>query len=150
MKAKDEGGVAAAQELHAQIKNHLDSEGGSISSARIMVRIYANLKGLSHALARDNLSGNESRSLAPFVAGFNRAQELFDFVDAGEKKEAADFKIRGETLPELMHNADSTKNFSAYRSKARNVNTSSLPDVMIRDIYPCLHPIARVPHIALL
>lgn len=60
-----------------------------------MVRIYANLQGLSKASARLNLCGGEARALAPFTAGFTRAQELFDFVDAGDKKEGADFKIRG-------------------------------------------------------
>lgn len=60
-----------------------------------MVRIYANLQGLSKASARLGLCGGEARALAPFTAGFTRAQELFDFVDAGDKKEAADFKIRG-------------------------------------------------------
>jgi hypothetical protein len=60
-----------------------------------MVRIYANLQGLSKASARSNLCGGEARALAPFTASFTRAQELFDFVDAGDKKEGADFKIRG-------------------------------------------------------
>jgi hypothetical protein len=60
-----------------------------------MVRIYANLQGLSKASARSNLCGGEARALAPFSASFTRAQELFDFVDAGDKKEGADFKIRG-------------------------------------------------------
>lgn len=59
-----------------------------------MVRAYTNLAGLSKALARAGLSGNEARSMAPFCANFTRAHDLFDFVDAGDKKENADFKIR--------------------------------------------------------
>jgi hypothetical protein len=62
-----------------------------------MVRIYANLAGLSNTLARAGLAGNESRSIAPFTASFTRSQDLFDFIDAGDKKEGADFKIRGNT-----------------------------------------------------
>jgi hypothetical protein len=59
-----------------------------------MVRIYANLAGLSKVLSKSKLCGAEKRSLAPFVANFNRSNELFDFVDAGEMKENADFKLR--------------------------------------------------------
>ncbi|KAF2158540.1 hypothetical protein M409DRAFT_61552 [Zasmidium cellare ATCC 36951] len=44
---------------------------------------------------RNRPVGPEKRSLAPFVANFNRSSGLFDFVDAGELKENADFKIRG-------------------------------------------------------
>ncbi|KAK4555389.1 hypothetical protein LTR86_007686 [Recurvomyces mirabilis] len=39
-------------------------------------------------------AGPEKRSLAPFIANFTRSMEMFDFVDAGELKENADFKIR--------------------------------------------------------
>lgn len=59
-----------------------------------MVRIYANLAGLSKAVSKVGLAGPEKRSLAPFVANFNRSNGFFDFVDAGELKENADFKIR--------------------------------------------------------
>jgi len=70
--------------------------GEQAEQCRIMVRVYANLLGLSKAFARAGLSGNEARSLSPFCAAFTRAQELFDFVDAAEKKEGSDFKIRGK------------------------------------------------------
>jgi hypothetical protein len=63
-----------------------------------MVRVYANMLGLSKTLARAGLCGHEARSLAPFTSAFNRAQDLFDFVDAAEKKEGSDFKIRGAFL----------------------------------------------------
>jgi hypothetical protein len=60
-----------------------------------MVRVYANLSGLSKALSKAKLVGPEKRSLAPFAASFTRSQDLFDFIDADDKKEGADFKIRG-------------------------------------------------------
>ena len=60
-----------------------------------MVRIYANLVGLSKALNRVRLAGAEKRSLAPFFANFSRSYPLFDFVDSGELKENADAKMRG-------------------------------------------------------
>jgi hypothetical protein len=69
--------------------------GMQAEQCRIMVRVYANVLGLSKALARAGLTGHEARSLSPFTSSFTRAQELFDYVDAAEKKEGSDFKIRG-------------------------------------------------------
>jgi hypothetical protein len=59
-----------------------------------MVRVWANLVGLSKTLHKAGLAGPEKRSLSSFVASFNRSYGLFDFVDAGEWKENADFKLR--------------------------------------------------------
>ena len=87
-----DGGQRAAQLLNDAIKSSLRSRG--LEHCRIMVRVYANLSGLSKALSKVKLAGPEKRSLAPFVASFNRSNDLFDFVDAGELKENADFKIR--------------------------------------------------------
>lgn len=92
--ASANGGVEAAQLLHNQVQEHLRRLG--LDDCRIMVRIYCNLAGLSKTLARAYIIGNEARSLAPFTASFTRSWDLFDFVDAGDKKEGADFKIRGE------------------------------------------------------
>lgn len=69
--------------------------GMQADQCRIMVRVYANILGLSKALARAGMVGHEARSLSPFTSSFTRAQDLFDFVDAAEKKEGSDFKIRG-------------------------------------------------------
>jgi hypothetical protein len=60
-----------------------------------MVRIYSNILGLSKTMARAGLVGHEARSLSTFASSFTRAQDLFDYVDAGDKKEGADYKIRG-------------------------------------------------------
>ncbi|KAK5117441.1 hypothetical protein LTR85_008826 [Meristemomyces frigidus] len=87
-----EGGQRAAQLLDDAVKRSMRDRG--LEQCRIMVRVYANLAGLSKALARSNLAGKEKRSLAPFAANFTRSNDLFDFVDAGELKENADFKIR--------------------------------------------------------
>lgn len=87
-----EGGQRAAALLNDAFKSSLRSRG--LEHCRIMIRVYANLAGLSKALSKVKLAGPEKRSLAPFVASFNRSNDLFDFVDAGELKENADFKIR--------------------------------------------------------
>lgn len=82
-----------------------------------MVRVYANLSGLSKALSKVKLAGPEKRSLAPFVANFNRSNDLFDFVDAGELKENADLKIRAMFANSLrMLNVDTYTSLAAMMS----------------------------------
>lgn len=78
--------------LNNAVKRSLGDRG--LENCRIMVRIYANLAGLSKVLSRSKLCGAEKRSLAPFTANFTRSMELFDCVDSGELKENADHKIR--------------------------------------------------------
>ncbi|KJX97294.1 C-x8-C-x5-C-x3-H type zinc finger protein [Zymoseptoria brevis] len=92
VRAGAEGGSRAAQVLNDAIGTKLRAQG--LDHCRVMVRIYANLVGLSKVLSRSKLCGAEKRSLGPFVANFNRSNDLFDFVDSGELKENADFKIR--------------------------------------------------------
>ncbi|EHK24950.1 uncharacterized protein TRIVIDRAFT_30240 [Trichoderma virens Gv29-8] len=87
-----EGGRSAAQLLNEAIKTSLRTKG--LDHCQIMVRVWANLAGLSKTLHKAGLAGPEKRSLSPFVASFNRSYGLFDFADAGEWKENADFKLR--------------------------------------------------------
>ncbi|KAF2163067.1 hypothetical protein M409DRAFT_26513 [Zasmidium cellare ATCC 36951] len=94
LESKAEGGSRAAQLLNDTVQRSLRNRPG-LENCNIMVRIYANVVGLSKAVSKVGLAGPEKRSLAPFVANFNRSNGLFDFVDAGELKENADFKIRG-------------------------------------------------------
>lgn len=95
VKAGSDGGITAARLLSDSIREQLqDRLGGQADQCRIMVRIYSNVLGLSKSLARIGLLGYEARSLSPFAASFTRSQDLFDYVDAGDKKEGADYKIR--------------------------------------------------------
>ncbi|KAL2823805.1 hypothetical protein BDW59DRAFT_92367 [Aspergillus cavernicola] len=95
VKAGTQGGPKAAQILNESIKDLVHERLGSqADQCRIMVRIYANMLGLSKSLARVGLVGNEARSMSTFATAFTAAQDLFDYVDAGDKKEAADYKIR--------------------------------------------------------
>ncbi|KAK7757078.1 hypothetical protein SLS62_001096 [Diatrype stigma] len=87
-----EGGSRAAKRLNDMVKHSLRRKG--LEHCEVMVRVYANLVGLSKTLYKAGLCGPEKRSLAPFTAGFNRSYGLNDFVDAGELKENADFKLR--------------------------------------------------------
>lgn len=86
------GGTNAARQLNDAIKASLRRKG--LEHCQVMVRVYANVAGLSKALAKAGLVGAEKRSFAPFIASFNRSSGLSDFVDAGELKENADFKLR--------------------------------------------------------
>ncbi|TKW54441.1 hypothetical protein CTA1_9694 [Colletotrichum tanaceti] len=87
-----DGGTTAAQLLNEAVKVDLRSKG--LEECKIMIRIYANVAGLSKTLAKAGLVGAEKRSLGPFIAGFNRSYGLADYLDAGELKENADFKLR--------------------------------------------------------
>ncbi|GAB1735524.1 hypothetical protein NU219Hw_g4103t1 [Hortaea werneckii] len=87
-----EGGQKAAQLLKDNINRSLRWKG--LEGCQIMVRVYANLVGLSKSLAKAGLAGKEKRSLATFAASFTQSNDLFDFVDAGESEESANFKIR--------------------------------------------------------
>lgn len=93
IRAGADGGTQAAQLLHSNIKASLQKKG--LEQCEIMVRLYANVAGLSRALSKAGLIGADKRSLAPFIANFNRSYPLADFIDAGELKENADFKLRG-------------------------------------------------------
>jgi hypothetical protein len=96
LKNSSEGGIDAARELSDSVRELMHSTMGvQAEQCQIMVRVYANVLGLSKALARAGLVGHEARSLSPFTSSFTRAQALFDFVDAAEKKEGSDYKIRG-------------------------------------------------------
>ncbi|KAL3458267.1 hypothetical protein BJX64DRAFT_225779 [Aspergillus heterothallicus] len=95
VKAGAEGGVKAARLLSDSIRDLAhDRLGIEADQCRIMVRIYSNILGLSKTMARQGLVGHEARSLSTFASSFTRAQDLFDYVDAGDKKEGADYKIR--------------------------------------------------------
>ncbi|KAK7432005.1 hypothetical protein QQZ08_001295 [Neonectria magnoliae] len=88
----EEGGVKAAKQLNDAIQLSLRRKG--LESCEVMVRVYANLVGLSKCLSKNGLCGAEKRSLASFTSGFNRSYGLTDFVDAGELKENADHKMK--------------------------------------------------------
>ncbi|GAP92346.2 putative ccch zinc finger DNA binding protein [Rosellinia necatrix] len=87
-----DGGTQAAHHLNSVVKKSLREKG--LGDCDVMIRIYANLTNLSRFLFKNGLTTADKRSLSPFVANFNRSFGLTDFVDAGELKENADFKIR--------------------------------------------------------
>ncbi|KAK2765195.1 hypothetical protein FQN54_008894 [Arachnomyces sp. PD_36] len=103
LRADVEGGISAARTLSDSIKEVLIPRlGKDAEQYRVMVRVYANLAGLSRTLSRVGMARNESRSLAAFMSGFTSSQELFEFVDAGEgngcsSKMKEMFRLYGES-----------------------------------------------------
>jgi hypothetical protein len=88
------GGKDAADELHARIKDYLKGLHFDAENTKIVVRAYADFKNLQVACIKKGRMMTGS-SLNVFAHGFNQRLALFDFVDIGAGKEAADNKIRG-------------------------------------------------------
>jgi hypothetical protein len=90
----EQAGTQAATQLEGAIKDSLRRQ--DMGHCDIVVHVYANVSGLSRILAKAGRCGGERRALGPFVAGFNRNNGNFDFVDAGDRKENADAKVRAK------------------------------------------------------
>ncbi|KAK4077221.1 hypothetical protein Purlil1_12435 [Purpureocillium lilacinum] len=69
---------------------------------QVIVRVYANAKGLASAYDKANLP-DESLSLNNFIRGFNMGNALCDYVDAGDGKECSDEKLKGKRLHAMSH-----------------------------------------------
>lgn len=97
-KARREGGIEAAKAVHAAVRRSELMRSQS-EDCQLIVRVYANTAGVSRELGRAGVVGQDARSIAPFIAGFNSADALFDFVDAGEARENVKAKIKSNLLP---------------------------------------------------
>lgn len=73
------GGSKAAKLLRAAVEGYIDKTISPGGHHRIVVRVYANLKGL-----RTGSNDSGPRSLAGFAAVFTREDSFFDFVDVGD------------------------------------------------------------------
>jgi hypothetical protein len=92
------GGEDTAQKPREAVSNYVRNlDGVSQHDPQIVVRIYANMEGLSKTY-RDAKVLSDLSQLDLFVRGFNKSHPLCDFVDAGNDKEAADSKIKGKGL----------------------------------------------------
>ena len=92
------GGEDTAQKLREAVSYYVKSLPGiSQHDPQIIIRIYANIEGLSKTYRDAKLLSNTSQ-LDLFIRGFNKSHPLCDFVDAGNDKEAADSKIKGKGL----------------------------------------------------
>ncbi|QIW96506.1 hypothetical protein AMS68_002024 [Peltaster fructicola] len=87
-----QGGREAARDLAHEIECFLHRDSSLCLEWKIVVRIYWNLRGLSKVFTRLRLG--ESDTLRAFCRAFNKERPLFECIDAGDDKEAADTKIR--------------------------------------------------------
>lgn len=93
----EQGGRRAAAQLSAAVQNYMDAEADIPRGARVVCRIYANVRGLGDVLVRAG-SIEDIGQFEDFVRGFTRGKTLFDFIDVGAGKDRADEKIIGEYM----------------------------------------------------
>lgn len=65
----------------------------------MLIRIYADLQGLSRELAKQGLVGHDVRALAPFTASLTSTYPLLDFVHAGHGYAGTMSKMKGLLQP---------------------------------------------------
>ncbi|KAI4186106.1 MAG: hypothetical protein L6R41_003678 [Letrouitia leprolyta] len=103
----EEGGRNAADELLARVKRYLKGLGLDMNNTDVVIRAYANLRGLGKACIKNGLM-RATADLSLFANGFTGRQPLFDFVDVGLGKERADHKVKEVfnffvTIPQCKH-----------------------------------------------
>ncbi|KAL8686608.1 MAG: hypothetical protein Q9218_006989 [Villophora microphyllina] len=90
----DIGGQLAAQHLRDATLNYIKAELPDLNhDIKILVRVYANMKGLSKLYCDANILDHREQ-FEKFTRSFNMSHSLCDFVDAGNGKECSDDKIR--------------------------------------------------------
>lgn len=140
--------MRAARKLNDAVEEYLRQNVPQTSSARVIVRIYANLTNLSLQLGKMKLTGLEKRSIASFTAAFTRALSLFDFVDTLDD-EGTKFKIRGaDNQNNIMTIAHTLQNISRWRLMMRPVATFCTRPAATKPTcpnwYPILAPLIRL------
>ena len=84
----------AARYLRSKVCEFVSNELDLPNNIRIRVLIYANMKGLASTYSHNKIL-NSKADLDAFVRGFNMGHPMGDFVDAGDGKECADSKLKG-------------------------------------------------------
>ena len=89
------GGEEAAKLLRRAVFDYLRYDEGFKHDRKIVIRVHANVRGLSKTYAEKSILSNTA-AFSDFMLGFNKAHPLCDFIDTGNHKEAADTKLKGE------------------------------------------------------
>lgn len=97
VKGGKEGGMEAARHLRSKVCEYVSNELDLPNNIQIRVRVYANLKGLASTYYHSKIL-NTTAAFDAFVRGFNMGHPMGDFVDAGDGKECADFKLKGKSM----------------------------------------------------
>lgn len=113
-----EGGKKSASLLKAIVQEELKSWDPSVPHhQQIIIRIYANLKGLAKTYTEMGLLP-DPRVLEEFVRGFNMRDAMCDFTDAGNGKECTDEKMKGVLIQASATAVSHTKNHKQTSSSA--------------------------------
>lgn len=91
------GGQEAARSLLRAAWNKVRYEQDFGDEDKMVVKVYANLKGLSQTY-EERGTIKCCIELLDFVTGFNKTNEYCDYIDAGNAKEGADRKLKGKSL----------------------------------------------------
>ncbi|KAF9700746.1 hypothetical protein EKO04_002026 [Ascochyta lentis] len=93
VRSGEAGGRHAASQLDTAVHKWIEHETTDVPlGARVICRIYANVRGLAEVLVRTGAI-DHIEVFEDFVRGFTRAKAMFDFVDVGPGKDRADEKI---------------------------------------------------------
>lgn len=112
------GGKEAAALLWNAISNDVHQRIPDLGiDYKVVVRIYANLKGLGDACNRSGIIDHPLH-MDEFARGFTGSRQLFDFVDVGTGKDRADDKISGEV--------SEFNRTEAFADPHRNIQTTSI------------------------
>ncbi|KAK0302062.1 hypothetical protein LTR01_008986 [Friedmanniomyces endolithicus] len=87
------GGERAAKKLREAIQGYIKNLFNAPPHWKVVVRIYINKHGLVDTYTRSS-TVSVTRTVEQFIVGFNHELPLFEFVDAGADREAADNKIK--------------------------------------------------------
>jgi hypothetical protein len=89
-----EGGEDAGKLLRSAILDHHKKHSRYHADDRIIIHVYANCQGLARTYKAAKLIPDES-VFDRFMVGFNNSHPLSLYGNAGNRKEAADSKLKG-------------------------------------------------------
>lgn len=88
----EKGGKDAATMLHAALSDYVSTNLGHLEGVRIVVRVYCDVSALNESLSLCK-EVDRTHTLQDFIRGFNSTKLLFDFIDVGNRKDAAGDKL---------------------------------------------------------
>jgi hypothetical protein len=93
IKAGEEGGRQAAQELKEGVLEYMKTSAPKHANFDVVGHIYLNLIGLNKQYTSRGISG--VGVFASFVKGFNHAHRMIKIIDVGWGKERVDSEMNG-------------------------------------------------------
>jgi hypothetical protein len=89
-----QGGLEAVHHLKSTVCEYVSKQLELPRHIDIRIRIYANKRGLASAYCYNEIL-ESTGDFDTFVRGFNMGNPMCDFMDAGDGKECADSKLKG-------------------------------------------------------